>query len=75
MTTRTVSQMRSLAEYYRESGDMPQWQYYQRLIATANGRYHFRQANLNDAISNSDAVEVPQPMTFLAWLQQFWESG
>ena len=51
--------------------DWNRWWYFQRLGAVANGRYHFRQANLNDAVAQSNAVDV-RPMRFRDWLQQVW---
>lgn len=43
----------------------------QRLISTANGRYHFGRANLNDLVAQSDYVDV-RPVSFRNWLRQVW---
>jgi len=51
--------------YYEDTQDWARWYYLQRLAATANGRYSFRQPNLNDA------VDV-RPIRFQDWLQQVW---
>ena len=46
--------------------------YVQRLIATANGRYHFGRANLNDLVGqNREHVDV-RPIGFREWLRQVW---
>jgi hypothetical protein len=72
MATLTVSQARDRADICMEDDDTVRWHYYMRLLATASGRYHFRDANLNEAIRRSDSVEVQNPLTFRAWLQQFF---
>lgn len=58
-------------EYCRENADLTRWQYFQRLIATANGRYHFGQTNLNDAINAAGGLEV-RPLNFRQWLDLVW---
>jgi hypothetical protein len=55
-----------------EDDDTVRWHYYMRLLQTANGRYYFRDANLNEAVRRSDLLEVPAPLTFREWLQQNW---
>lgn len=47
--------------------------YYQRLLATANGRYDFGRATLNEAIERSDLVDV-QPLRLSQWLMNVWQS-
>ena len=74
MQTRRYADLHSLLAVYREAGDLDSWLYIQRLIATADGRYDFRSANLNEAVSRSDAVDV-QPMGFRQWLQAQWATG
>jgi hypothetical protein len=61
----------ALAEASQQSGDWAQWYYYQRLLQTANGRYHVRQVNLNDAVNQSEIYQV-QPMRFSTWLERIW---
>ncbi len=51
--------------YYAQAEDWGRWYYFQRLVATANGRYHFRQANLNEAVNL-------RPVRFREWLAQVW---
>ena len=46
--------------------------YYQRLIATADGRYDFSHAKLNDIVAHSPAVHV-RPLTFSQWLASVFE--
>ncbi|KAK4191175.1 hypothetical protein QBC35DRAFT_22921 [Podospora australis] len=55
----------------RTTGDWPQYYYLQRLLQTANGRYHVRSPNLNDAVNQSEATQV-HPVTFRAWLDYYW---
>jgi hypothetical protein len=55
-------------EVYQQREDWTQWYYFQRLLQTANGRYHVRQSNLNEA------TQV-QPLTFRGWLENVWVSG
>lgn len=45
--------------------------YIRRLISTANGRYHFGRANLNDMIAQSEFVDI-RPISFRDWLHQVW---
>ncbi len=51
--------------YHEEAQDWGRWYYFQRLEAAASGRYHFRQANLNEAVN-------VRPVGFRAWLEQVW---
>lgn len=60
------------AEYCQENADWPRWHYFQRLIATADGRYHFSQANLNDAINAAGGGLEVRPLNFRQWLDQVW---
>jgi hypothetical protein len=57
--------------YYLQSSELTRAAYYQRLIATAAGRYNFSRATLNDAINNSPHVNV-QPITFVRWLSDIY---
>lgn len=60
------------AEYCQENADWSRWHYFQRLIATADGRYHFGQTNLNDAINAAGGGLEVRPLDFRQWLEQVW---
>ncbi|CAM1501118.1 Fc.00g102800.m01.CDS01 [Cosmosporella sp. VM-42] len=49
--------------YYAQLGVSDSAAYYQRLLATANGRYDFSGHNLNDAIA-----DIVKPVSFSEWL-------
>ncbi|KAK4241648.1 hypothetical protein C8A03DRAFT_41002 [Achaetomium macrosporum] len=68
LVTRQYQEVEAQAEAYQQRGDWAHWYYLQRLLQTANGRYHVRQTNLNDAVEF-------QPMTFRRWLENVWISG
>ncbi|KAI8234998.1 Oxidoreductase swnR [Colletotrichum sp. SAR 10_99] len=53
---------------YEQRQNWDQWWNVQRLIATADGRYDFRQTNLNEA------VDI-EPVSFRVWLESQWGSG
>jgi nucleoside-diphosphate-sugar epimerase len=65
LVTRHYQEVEAQAEACQQRGDWSQWYYFQRLLQTANGRYHVRQANLNDT------TQV-QPLTFRRWLENVW---
>ncbi|PHH67745.1 hypothetical protein CDD80_561 [Ophiocordyceps camponoti-rufipedis] len=65
--TRSVAELQAYAAHYSRAGDSSRAAYYHRLLATANGRYDFSHATLNDAIARSDLGEV-QPLTLAQWL-------
>ncbi|OTA00772.1 hypothetical protein A9Z42_0010590 [Trichoderma parareesei] len=72
--TRHVHQYAELEAYLSYSAqlcDFDKVAYYQRLLATANGRYDFSQATLNEIVNRSNSVHV-QPVTFSAWLASIW---
>ncbi|KAL7963398.1 hypothetical protein V8C34DRAFT_268164, partial [Trichoderma compactum] len=72
--TRHVRQYAELETYLNYSAQLCDYDkvaYYQRLVATANGRYDFSQATLNEAVNASSSVNV-QPVTFGAWLASIW---
>lgn len=71
LVSRTFEDAEALAEDARRASDVGLWYYYQRLLQTANGRYHFRQANLNEAVNQNEATQV-RPMRFRTWLEQVW---
>ncbi|AEO62292.1 71bbebfe-ce0f-4246-b667-2b3836fc96ab [Thermothielavioides terrestris] len=68
LVTRHYQEVEAQAESCLQRGDWAQWYYFQRLLQTANGRYHVRQPNLNEA------TQV-QPMPFRTWLESVWPSG
>jgi hypothetical protein len=70
---RQSSELQSLLSYFVQAGDGDKVAYYQRLIATTNGRYDFSQASLNDALEKNGQGDV-QPMTLLRWLTNVWQS-
>jgi hypothetical protein len=59
------------AETYQQNEDWVRWHYLQRLIATANGRYNFRQPNLNEALTQVGLMTTP-PMNFRQWVEAVW---
>ncbi|EAQ92321.1 hypothetical protein CHGG_00556 [Chaetomium globosum CBS 148.51] len=68
LVTRHYQEVEAQAEACQQSGDWAQWYYFQRLLQTANGRYHVRQTNLNEA------TQV-QPLTFRGWLDNVWAAS
>jgi hypothetical protein len=62
------------AEYCQQNEEWARWYYFQRLIATANGRYNFRQANLNELVTQGNLMN-PRPMRFGEWLETVWGSA
>ena len=58
-------------EYCVNTGNLQRWYYFQRLLATANGRYTFGRANLNEVIIASEGVDVI-PERFVDWLRRVW---
>lgn len=65
------AELETYLNYYAQLCDYDKVAYYQRLLATANGRYDFSQATLNEAVNRSNSVDV-QPVTFSAWLASIW---
>ncbi|KAF3809085.1 hypothetical protein GCG54_00011281 [Colletotrichum gloeosporioides] len=53
---------------YEQRQNWDQWWNIQRFIATADGRYDFRQTNLNEV------VDI-EPVSFRVWLESQWGSG
>lgn len=68
LVARHYQEVEAQAEACEQVGDWAQYQYFQRLLQTANGRYHVRQPNLNEA------TQV-QPLTFRTWLENVWVSS
>ncbi|KAK4122494.1 NAD(P)-binding protein [Parathielavia appendiculata] len=65
LVARHYQEVEAQAEACQQRGDWAQWYYFQRLLQTANGRYHVRQPNLNEA------TQV-QPLSFRRWLENVW---
>lgn len=59
------------AEYCQQNEDWARWHYFQRLLATASGRYFFQQANLNTVLDQADLMD-PRPMRFREWVEAVW---
>lgn len=62
------------AEYCQQNEEWARWHYFQRLLATANGRYNFRQANLNELLNQANLMD-PRPMRFREWVEGVWGSA
>ncbi|GAB1313867.1 hypothetical protein MFIFM68171_04077 [Madurella fahalii] len=71
LISRPYQDAEAQAEASQQCGDWAQWYYYQRLLQTANGRYHVRQVNLNDLVNQNETTQV-QPMRFSTWLERVW---
>ncbi len=65
LINRHYQEVEAQAEVCQQLEDWPQWYYFQRLLQTANGRYHVRESNLN-------AATQVQPLTFRRWLENVW---
>ncbi|KAK1966297.1 isoflavone reductase [Colletotrichum sublineola] len=65
LRTRKCSKLQSELTQYESRQNWVQWWNVQRLIATADGRYDFRQANLNEAVDF-------RPVGFRTWLETQW---
>lgn len=59
-------------DYAVEMGDFDRWWYFQRLRATADGRYVFARANLNELLEQRGGVTIV-PSRFVDWLRQVYE--
>ncbi|KAL2023172.1 hypothetical protein VTK56DRAFT_3778 [Thermocarpiscus australiensis] len=71
LISRHYQEVEAQAEACQQCGDWAQWYYFQRLLQTANGRYHVRQVNLHDAVNQNNAAQV-HPMRFRTWLERVW---
>ncbi|PMD21636.1 NAD(P)-binding protein [Hyaloscypha hepaticicola] len=58
-------------DYNLDQEGLDRWYYLQRLLTIANGRYSFRQANLNETVDRTENVGVT-PERFRDWLQRVW---
>ncbi|PFH62600.1 hypothetical protein XA68_12852 [Ophiocordyceps unilateralis] len=72
--THSVAELQAYVGHCNHAGDAAGVAYYQRLLATANGRYDFSHATLNDAIARSDLGQV-QPLTLSQWLFNMLQSS
>ncbi|PHH87496.1 hypothetical protein CDD83_8818 [Cordyceps sp. RAO-2017] len=70
--TLSHAEVQALLNYHIQMGQTDRVAYYQRLLATANGRYDFSRATLNEAIERSDLVDV-RAMTLVQWLMTMWQ--
>lgn len=68
LRTRKYSKLQSELTHYEQRQNWNQWWNIQRLIATADGRYDFRQANLNEVVDF-------RPVSFRSWLESNWGPG
>lgn len=59
-------------DYALDMGDINRWWYFQRLRATADGRYAFARANLNELLEQTGGVTIV-PSRFVDWLRQVYE--
>jgi len=64
----SYQQIESQAYDSQQVGDWSQYFYFQRLLQTANGRYHVRQTNANEVVNQNEW----RPMRFRRWLEQVW---
>ncbi|KAI0024173.1 NAD(P)-binding protein [Xylariomycetidae sp. FL0641] len=65
VTTRPYSQLLDWLRFYEQNHDETHWFQMQHLLQTANGRYNFGEANLNDLVNF-------EPMKFRDWLANNW---
>ncbi|KAI1497090.1 hypothetical protein F5X99DRAFT_421595 [Biscogniauxia marginata] len=65
VTTWPYQDLLSWLQYYEQHHDNARWYFMQHLVQTANGRYNFGEANLNDL------VDV-EPVPFRQWLETNW---
>ncbi|KAI6089839.1 NAD(P)-binding protein [Hypoxylon rubiginosum] len=63
--TRPYEEIEQWLRYYEQNRDEARWYSMQHLLQTANGRYNFSEANLNDAVDL-------QPTSFRQWLYDNW---
>ena len=70
---RRLSELRPLIDECVRVGDTQSAAYYHRVLATANGRYDFQYATLNDALERGGHVEF-RPVTFEQWLHGVYQT-
>ncbi|KAL1875936.1 hypothetical protein VTK73DRAFT_9720 [Phialemonium thermophilum] len=59
-------------EYCQANGEWARWHYLQRLLATADGRYHVRQTNMSEALAAAAVQLEVRPIRFRQWLERVW---
>jgi hypothetical protein len=74
LAVHTYQEVVAQAEYCQQNEEWPRWHYFQRLLATADGRYNFRQANLNEILDQANLMDPP-PMRFREWVEAVWGSA
>jgi hypothetical protein len=62
---RPYSEVVAWLDYYQQNNDAEKWFAMQHLMQTADGRYNFGEANLNDLVNI-------EPLGFREWLYQNW---
>lgn len=72
LVNHAYSNIQAHLDYAVETGDINRWWYFQRLRATADGRYVFARANLNELLDQTNGVIVAPPR-FVDWLRQVYE--
>lgn len=71
LQTREYTELQAYQRYWAQTGDLVQAAYYQRLLSTANRRYDFGRASLNDLVAANLETDW-QPSTFGQWLASIW---
>ncbi len=71
LTNHAFQDAEAEADECQQMGDWARWYYLQRTLQTANGRYHVRGTNLNDAVNQNEATRV-RPTRFRDWLLRVW---
>ncbi|KAK4164845.1 hypothetical protein QBC43DRAFT_261290 [Cladorrhinum sp. PSN259] len=71
LVARHYQEVEMQAEQAQGNGDWDRYYYLQRLLQTANGRYHIRSPNLHDFVNQTEGTAV-HPMRFRAWLEYYW---
>lgn len=69
-----MARLPQLIAYHQQQGDYGSATRYQRLLATAAGRYDFSTATLNDAIRESANLQA-RPVRFREWLERIYPPG
>lgn len=61
------AEIQGLLEWAWTAENWPRWLYYQQLQASADGRYDFESANLNEFLDQVDGIDV-RPELFRDWI-------
>ncbi|OAA33550.1 isoflavone reductase family protein [Moelleriella libera RCEF 2490] len=70
---RQHDELENLKNFCIQTGDDNRAAFYQRLVATTEGRYDFSRASLNEALIRNRHLDF-QPMTLSQWLTNMWQS-